>query len=363
MKKNNLFGFLTVFLFLIILLITDFILSNTIIKINHCYKYSEFFYELKKNCKGKNRFKKSFPLVNVYTDEMGLRVGKIKVNKSPDKKNIFIFGDSFTYGVGLEYEETYVGIIEKKLNNYNYYNFGVGSYSPSVYIHKLNEVLKSGLKSDKVIIFLDLSDVINESIRWKYNESNMTAKLPNKDLYNLVNSNKGDFVESNFKILKNISSLLNYNLRNLRAKIKKKSFNEYKVKTSIQGSFTYTELKNLDTRFWKNDTFLVGIKNIEKRFQVLEQLSNNYNFDIFLVIYPWAETLEFGQDKFNWSNFSKKLCSFERCHLIDSIPTFFRYKSNNESWITDLYFLNDEHLNKKGAKLLSEIVIKKLNEN
>ena len=81
------------------------------------------------------------------------------------------------------------------------------------------------------------------------------------------------------------------------------------------------------------------------------------------MIYPWAETLEFGQDKFNWSNFSKNLCSFERCHLIDSIPTFFRYKSNNESWITDLYFLNDEHLNKKGAKLLSEIVIKKLNEN
>lgn len=360
MKKNYLFGFLTVFLFLIIILITDFILSNTIIKTNHCYKYSEFFYELKKNCKGKNRFKKSFPLVNVYTDGMGLRVGKIKVNKSPDKKNIFIFGDSFTYGVGLEYEKTYAGIIEKKLNTYNYYNFGVGSYSPSVYIHKLNKVLKSGIKPDKVIIFLDLSDVLNESTRWKYNESDMTVKLPNKDLYNLANSDKENFAESNLKIIKNISSLLNYNLRNLRAKIKKKSFNEYKVKTSIQGSFTYTELKNLDVRFWKKDTFSVGIKNIEKRFQVLEQFSNNYNFDIFLVIYPWAETLEFGQDNFNWSNFSKNLCSFERCYLIDAIPAFSQYKLNNENWITDLYFLNDEHFNENGAKLLSEIVINKI---
>ena len=207
----------------------DFILSKTVIKNNHCYKYSEFFYELKKNCRGKLRFKKSFPLVNIYTDEMGLRIGKIKVNKNPDKKNIFVFGDSFTYGVGLEYEKTYVGIIEKELDNYNYFNFGVGSYSPSVYIHKLNEVLKSGIRPDKVIVFLDLSDVLNET-RWTYDESNKIAKLPNKDLYNLVNSKKGDFAESNFKILENIFSLLNYKLRDLRAKVKKKSFNQYKVK-------------------------------------------------------------------------------------------------------------------------------------
>ncbi len=360
MKKTYFFYILTGFLFFITVLMADFILSKTVIKNNHCYKYSEFFYELKKNCRGKLRFKKSFPLVNIYTDEMGLRIGKIKVNKNPDKKNIFVFGDSFTYGVGLEYEKTYVGIIEKELDNYNYFNFGVGSYSPSVYIHKLNEVLKSGIRPDKVIVFLDLSDVLNESTRWTYDESNKIAKLPNKDLYNLVNSKKGDFAESNFKILENIFSLLNYKLRDLRAKVKKKSFNQYKVKTSIQGSFTYTDQENLDPQFWKNDRFSTGVKNIEKRFQELEQFSDNFNFDVFLVIYPWAETLEFGQKKFNWSNFSKKLCSFKRCFLIDAIPAFSRYKLNNENWITDLYFLNDEHFNEKGAKLLSEVVINKI---
>ena len=360
MKKTYFFYTLTVFLFFIIILVADFVLSKSIIKNNHCYKYSEFFYELKKNCKGKLRFKKSFPLVNIYTDEMGLRVGKIKVERNPNKKNIFIFGDSFTYGVGLEYEKTYVGIIEKELDKYNYFNFGVGSYSPSVYVHKLNEVLKSGIKPHKVIIFLDLSDVINESSRWQYDETKKTARLPNKDLYNLVNSKKGDFKESNFKILENVFSLLNYKLRDLRAKIKKKSFNQYKIKASIQGSFTYTEQENLDTQFWKKDRFSIGIKNIEKRFQELEQFSNKFNFDIFLVIYPWAETLEFGQEKFNWSNFSKTLCNFNRCYLIDAIPEFSQYKLKNENWITDLYFLNDEHFNEKGAKLLSEIVINKI---
>ena len=39
-------------------------------------KYEKFYYELKKNCRGKYRFKKSFPIVETITDEMGLRVGK-----------------------------------------------------------------------------------------------------------------------------------------------------------------------------------------------------------------------------------------------------------------------------------------------
>ena len=54
-------------------------------------KYEKFYYELKKNCKGKYRFKKSFPIVETITDEMGLRVGK-KSFLNKDKKNIFIFG-------------------------------------------------------------------------------------------------------------------------------------------------------------------------------------------------------------------------------------------------------------------------------
>ncbi len=87
-------------------------------------KYEKFYYELKKNCRGKYRFKKSFPIVETTTDEMGLRVGKKSFPKNKDKKNIFIFGDSFTYGVGIEFEKTFAGLLEKKYENYNVYNFG-----------------------------------------------------------------------------------------------------------------------------------------------------------------------------------------------------------------------------------------------
>lgn len=93
MKKFYFISF-AILCFLFIIFLTDFFLSNTFIKNNHCYDYdsNQYYYELKKNCKGKYRFKNSFPLVKVYTDENGLRIGKNKVLKDLNKTNIFIFG-------------------------------------------------------------------------------------------------------------------------------------------------------------------------------------------------------------------------------------------------------------------------------
>ena len=36
-------------------------------------------------------------------------------------------------------------------------------------------------------------------------------------------------------------------------------------------------------------------------------------------------------------------------------------KNKNRNWSTDLYFLNDEHFNVEGAKLLFEAIIERIN--
>ena len=59
--------------------------------------------------------------MKVYTDEHGLRIGRKKINKATDN-NALIFGDSMTYGVGLKYEDTVVGILDKKISNYYFFS-------------------------------------------------------------------------------------------------------------------------------------------------------------------------------------------------------------------------------------------------
>ena len=358
MKKIT-FYLLSIFIFIFIILIIDLILSNTVLSYKNCFKYEEFYYELKKNCVGKYRFKKSFPIVKTITDEMGLRVGKKSLKKDEKKKNIFIFGDSFTYGVGIDYEKTYAGMIEMKFSNYNVYNFGVGSYSPSVHLYKLKKILKKNIIPEKILLFLDLTDLIDEASRWNYDDSTENVNLTT----NLVYKNskiKEKFTKRNFKITNNISSYVNYHLRNLRELTNIKLNDKRKIKTSIQGSFTYKDQNLLDKRFWKNGFFLKGKTNLRKRLLQIADISKKNNIEFYLIIYPWAETLEFGQKNFSWSEFAKEICSNNNCNLIDTIPDFVNYKNQNINWSTELYFLNDEHFNEKGAQLLFKSIETKI---
>ena len=290
---------------------------------------------------------------------MGLRVGENSLPKNKNKKNIFIFGDSFTYGVGIEYEKTYVGLIEKKFSNYNVYNFGVGSYSPSVYLYKLKKTLEKNIVPEKILLFLDLTDLIDEASRWTYDESIVNVRLATNYVYK--NSKKKEkFTKKNFKLLNNVSSYINYHLRNLREFANIKLNEKRKIKTSIQGSFTYKDLNSLDKRFWKNGVFLKGKNNLKKRLSQISDISRKNNIEFYLIIYPWAETLEFGQKNFSWSNFAKEICSDKNCNLIDTIPDFQNYKNENINWSTELYFLNDEHFNDKGANLLFNSIVTKI---
>ena len=188
--KKLLFAFFFTFIFISLFLFLDLILSKTVLNYNSCLKVDRFYYELKKNCSSKYRFKKNFPIVETITDNLGQRVGDEKKIKDKNKKNIFIFGDSFTYGVGIKYDSTYVGLISKKKIEYNIYNFAVGSYSPSVYLYKLTETIKNKIFPEKIIVFLDLTDVFDEATRWKYDEETNELKLTSDYLYKEVNKKK-----------------------------------------------------------------------------------------------------------------------------------------------------------------------------
>ena len=334
-------------------MIIDFLLSNLFLNSKNCFLFKRYHYGLEENCSGKYRFKSSFPSNNIYTNSMGLRTKKDFKSFDDNKKNIFVFGDSFTFGVGLEYEKTYVGLLENEFNEYNFYNFAVPSYSPSVHLQKLLETIDQGVYPSKIILFLDLSDVLDEATRWQFNDVNKKARLKNDDIYK--KNQTIDFKEKNFKILKQISSIVNTKLRYLRNKNKSTK----KIKTSVQSNFTYTNLNNLNSGFWNKKKFNYSLNRIEKIFGEINKISKNLDTDLYLVIYPWSETLAYGEREFSWSNYAEKLCN-NSCKLINTIPNFLDYKKDNINWMFDLYFPNDEHFNGYGNKFLYKIIKKKI---
>lgn len=363
---------LLVFLFTLILFgISDLIFSNFIYKkkINlryDCYEYidhnlnGKYFldYKLQKNCVAFEKQRTVSPY-KVITDENGYRYSGME--RSSIKENIVFLGDSFTYGLSVDYKNSFPGIIENKIDNYNYYNLGVPSYGIQKYFYTLNEFSKNN-KISKIFLILDLTDVFDASQRWIQLDTINTPVLISKKTTSEI-SNWKKFKSSNFKG----TMILIYNLRNLLREIKflyKNNmglFKKNEVESSKYAFFTY---KNPDSKLIQKKDIKKGIKVIEENFNKISDISKKNNSELYLVIYPWPETLEFGQALFNWENFAHDLCDKNNCKkLINLFDDFRSVKKRYKNWQDLIYINEDVHLKKFGNQIIADRIIKEINEN
>lgn len=100
-------------------------------------------------------------------DSLGLRDYEFPMEKPPNTFRIMMVGDSFTEGDGVEANETFSKVLERRLKqryspvNCQVINAGCGSYSPLLeYLYLKTTGLK--LAPDLVVLFYDLSDVFDD---------------------------------------------------------------------------------------------------------------------------------------------------------------------------------------------------------
>ena len=131
--------------------------------------------------------------------------------------------------------------------------------------------------------------------------------------------------------------------------------NKEEVKTSFQGNFTYTEKKNLNKNYWSEKIFATGVQNIKNKVDKMSNILKKNGSEFYLVIYPWAETLVYGQKTFDWEKFGQELCIQEKCILVNSFDKFKERKNRNKNWYSNLYFVGDEHFNSGGNLIIANI--------
>ena len=372
MKKKIIFT--NIFLFLVFYLLGDILFSNFIYKYRvgyKCYNYSEnnSFYELDRNCFAKMRLVASIDSYKVYTNNFGERYsGKNSYSKT--KKSVFFFGDSQTFGVGSNWDDTFVGIIQNKLKDYNIHNFGVPSYSPTVHYYKFNEVVKSReIKPSKVFIVLDLTDVSDESEEWR-SKSDGSKPYKEKKFHFKKTSTLKKFKSENLKGSRLIANYLREHSRQIRKNFYSNEDlkNEYRpVNGNPSGGYIYTNFEKLTgcnseekkTTFWTCGGVEIGLKKIEKNFEKIGDLSKNFDSDLYIITFPWPDTLNFGQTEFNWENYVNKLCKISECkNVINLFPEFKEIKNKKDNWLTYLYLKNDIHLTRAGNKIVANEILK-----
>jgi len=356
-RKDYLKSFYITFLIIIFILTVDMFISSIVklpildkscLDIKKILHQEEryFFYKLRPNCVSYVKFTNNSPN-KIITDDDGARIGKKKNNLY---ENIIVLGDSFSFGYGLDYNLSPIGLLEKE-NKFNFFNLSVYGYSPSFNKYNLIQFLqkKQNVNFSKIIYFLDLSDVYDEGANTFYIEN---YGYPVRKLLPFEETSTIDIYKKNFKLTYFFIYEIKHQIRKYKYNLKNKNIN-YEFSVAKISSFTHVSPEKFDKKELEEISY--GLKRITKELNEISYLAKKNNIDFYLVIYPWYQTIMYGQNFFNWENYALEICIDIGCKkLINTFQKFRDLYSDDKNSLLKLYINKEFHFNEYGNKILAD---------
>ena len=321
--------------------------------------FKEGWYELKPNFDRQVYFTPGKLAYRVITDEHRFRIGPDESRCSDLCTDLLFLGDSFTFGVNGNWEDTFVGMVQSNTNGFNVINGGNGSYSvtPYNYIYRRYLRTRDSDSPHLVVIAVDLSDVIDEAGYWKAGVDHPVKYKWNLEwLRNRAERNSLRDTEWPLKAYlpytHSIFGYVKYTI--LRS--------DHYIMNKV--AFTYLDWNQLD-KHYPVEGFLPlgvsgGIAKVKSGLKKLVGEIEKHNGKAIFLIYPWPNQLVFEDTHFDWSEFISTICEEESCEgVVDLIPVMRQYKQSHPiDWYSDLYLTGDVHFNAKGNKLVAEEVLR-----
>ncbi len=297
------------------------------------------------------------------TNSLGFKDAKIRdVPIKTDRKRVLFMGDSFTEGSGFSYPETFVGRVaaafekEKKavLNGAN------ASYAPEIYYRKIRHLIDEvGLQLDHVILFIDVSDILDEITQYRL-DKNQNLIILDKEQLRLVDC-VGHWLRDNsltarfFTVARDNLSVLKKHIkkRYQAANILKKSFWDitsaemtvYSVVPHFASEWTYNDSA------WKGPGE-AGRKKAAYNMRRLSDFLKSRSVGLTIAVYPWPDQIIKDPKAPRHRGFWQAWASANRIPFIDFFPLF----TKGEPYATlGSYFLpNDVHWNKAGHAMVAK---------
>ena len=305
----------------------------------------------------------------IYTNELGFKSKKNSIVDLNSQNNILFLGDSVTEGVYLPYEKTFVGIFENEFTNYNILNGGRGSYSPILYLKRLEYLIENEkLNIDKLLIFLDNSDIQDEAVVYKdlnqlsdLDELSLDSNKRIEKIINVPNLKKND---DKIKIIKKIlreNFLVTYT-------VLKMFKTENMIDFSKWDNYFSEDFKrmrwSIDENVY-NEFGKVGIQFSKINLNKINDIAKRYEIELFLAVYPEPNQIYLNDDENIHFTTWKKYAEENDIFFIDLYSIFFDEiaKSNNKiktskNIIKKNFFLGDNHFNHQGNIFIAENLIK-----
>lgn len=299
--------------------------------------------------------------VDVKLNSDGLRDFEILPKTNFDHR-ILILGDSFTWGYGVEMEDTFSQVLENKFKSkgirLDVINAGVTSYSPMLEYLYLRE---KGLQyePDIVILMFDMSDLQNDH---SYQQS---ALFENGKLKAVNHEEKINI----FRILL-AKSKLAQTLNNLLVQVDAKYNKAPKLPKAVgdvqhdRYAITRHETTFEDEKaYWSRSLKYIGL---------IKELSEKNNIKFILSTYPYGHQIhpqEWSQGRHNFGFEIGEVYSDRPEKILriyaeeNNIPFVSMFKPFRDSNIFPLFYSYDGHFNEDGHELVADNLYSYLIDN
>ncbi len=280
---------------------------------------------------------------SLVTNSLGFRDKSTRtVPKRSSQHRILFIGDSFTEGLGVDFEDSFVGQISEHFSHkqVEVLNAAVASYCPIIYYRKLKYLIEEeGLRFNEVVLFMDISDVQDETFyHWGENESVQGPQSP----WHISDAHQkgrvGYFLHLHFR---------------LTSYVYEKIWCVLQPRRCLRPPVGYMRAR------WATDALAYeafGKKGLELSLRHMDRLWDllqKNSIKLTLAVYPWPDQILDGElDSLyvsTWRNWSQD----RGVTFLDFFPAFIGEEDNSET-IKKYFFADDVHWNRLGHKKVAD---------
>lgn len=345
MKKT----FISIAIFLCVAIICDILFirvydSATRLRNSHEIRNDIYHHGFRACYDGKAKF--GHIVYNIRTNNLGFKDRSPRtVSLRPMKERVLLIGDSFTEGIGIEYHNTFVGILNNLVENQNIeiLNAAASSYSPAIYYRKVKYLIEDvGLVFDSLICFVDISDIIDET----------TYCFDGKENVVMVESHdKG--TKARRTPFERFKKFLNKNFLTWRFFFMVKKYIMDRSAQSIHTASSERSRWTLDEIM--EDRITSGIKKSIENMDKLHNLLEKRRIKMAVVVYPWPDQIAHRDIDSIHMKIWRDWCRKNHVSFVNLFPYFINDVSPTE--VFQKYFIRgDVHFNRKGHEHIANIL-------
>ncbi len=285
---------------------------------------------------------------SIKTNSLGFKDSSNRhIPLATDQFRIMFIGDSFTEGKGYRYERTFVGLLDEEFRGkgVDILNAAVSSYSPIIYLRKVEYLMKSvGLEFDHLIVFIDISDIEDDGrIYWFDENRNVQSEAKIRQ-----EEGRGDKMEFKDILAENtiIPSYLRLSLRRLKYYVRALRGEDLKGAVGIERSL-WTVDEKLYREFGEQ-----GLQAAAEYMEELYRLLRERGIGLTIAVYPWPDQiLQRDLDSIQ-VDFWKAWAKQHRITILDFFPDFI--DARDALTVFREYFIpGDIHWNERGHRLIA----------